>query len=136
MPKQLPVGATDDEVLAAVREWAALLAAERYDEAYDFLAHAPGEHWTPALLRAVVENYGSPAPRRDGRRVQVTPIETAGGGPAPRHEVDREAVSPDEVASVWFDLPLNGEWSDLTALLSVRADGDALVLRLDDLHVM
>ena len=37
---------------------------------------------------------------------------------------------------VWFDLPLNGNWSDLTALLNFRTVDEALVLELDDIHVM
>ncbi len=37
---------------------------------------------------------------------------------------------------MWFDLPVNGEWSDLTATFQILRHGDALVLQLEDIHVM
>jgi hypothetical protein len=61
----------------------------------------------------------------------------AKGGPRPRHKVDRyERGAPSgAVAEVWFDLPLNGEWSDLTATFGVHRAGDDLVLCLQEIHV-
>jgi len=40
------------------------------------------------------------------------------------------------VGQVWFDLPLNGVWSDLTATFDIKLDGEALYLELDDIHVL
>jgi hypothetical protein len=40
------------------------------------------------------------------------------------------------VGQVWFDLPLNDRWSDVTARFTIRQDGDSLYLELDDVHVM
>jgi hypothetical protein len=36
---------------------------------------------------------------------------------------------------VWLDLPLDGEWSDLTAIFDMLEDRDELVLLLNDIHV-
>lgn len=88
--------------------------------------------WTPQLLRTVITNYGSVEPMRDGSTYRVTPIGTAHGGTPPRHEVDRDG----DCISVWFDLPPNGEWSDLTATFDVVRRGSRLRLVLDDVHVM
>jgi hypothetical protein len=84
------------------------------------------------LLRTVVTNYGSVEPTRDGTTYRVTPLGTARGGPVPRHRVDRDG----DRIRVWFDLPLNGEWSDLTATFDVVRRDQGLSLVLDDVHVM
>jgi len=131
--KQLPLGTDDATILAAVHDWVALLVEERYREAYDYLSHDRGDHWSPHLIETVIHNYGSVEPLHDGTMYRVTPLETATGGPTPRHEVDR---FDDARAHVWFDLPLNGQWSDLTATLFVNRSDDSLVLILDDIHVM
>lgn len=131
--KRLPLNADDATILAAVRDWIALLVDGRYQDAYDYLAHAEGEDWTPQLIETVIRNYGSVEPLGDGETYRVTPPETATGGPAPRHEATRfDGVR----GYVWFDLALNGKWSDLTATLSFDRDSDTLVLTLDNIHVM
>ncbi len=63
----------------------------------------------------------------------MTPLEVAVGGPVPRHEVDRDGA---DRGFIWFDLPLNGEWSDLTATFWFMPSDDGTVIALDDLHVM
>ena len=40
------------------------------------------------------------------------------------------------VGHVDFDLPLNGEWSDVTATFNIREVEDAWVLCLEDIHVL
>ena len=78
-------------------------------------------------------NYGNIDPIHDGWVYKVTPLHSASGGPKPRHEVDR---CDDGRAFVWFDLPLNGQWSDLTALFDVIPKDDGLHVVLDQVHVM
>ena len=126
----LPPDASDSQILDLVRAWADSLATEDYAGALALVDARP--HWTPELLRTVITNYGSVEPMRDGSTYRVTPIDTAHGGPAPRHEVARAGGR----ISVWFDLPLNGEWSDLTATFDVVRRNDGLSLVLDDVHVM
>lgn len=56
----------------------------------------------------------------------------------PRPEVERfPDPGPDNLGDVHYDLPLNGSWSDLTAVftLSLTDDG-ALTLVLDEIHVL
>ena len=115
-----------------------MLAEERYEEAYEFLSHHEQGYygWTPELIATVIRNYGSVEPMRDGSTYKVTPLETASGGPRPTHEVDRWGPDRGLVGEVWFDLPLNGKWSDLTATLGIRRDDDVLSLELHDIHVM
>ena len=61
---------------------------------------------------------------------------TASGGPSPCWEVDRFDGADGVVGSIRFDLPLDGEWSDLTATFDIVEEEGGLVLRLDDVHVM
>jgi len=37
---------------------------------------------------------------------------------------------------VEYDLPIDGAWSDLTALFDIKLDGDTLIVELDDVHVL
>ena len=72
--------------------------------------------------------------------VHVAP-ESAVGGPRPRHEVDRWESPRDlgdgrlAIGQVWFDLPLDGEWSDLTATFEIQRAVGGVQLVLNDIHV-
>jgi hypothetical protein len=133
---RLSVSATDQEILTAARDWADALAAQDYERAYGMTAHDSHYAWSASLIRDVIEGYGLPE-RHPAGPFRVTPLEDAKGGPRPRHEVKRyDQAAPDgAVAEVWFDLPLNGEWSDLTATFAVCQVGDDLVLCLNEIHV-
>jgi hypothetical protein len=60
------------------------------------------------------------------------------GDIAPRHEVTRWGAKrgSDVVGEIEFDLPINGIWSDLTALFWVKHHPEELVLELYDIHVL
>lgn len=133
---RLPASASDAEVLAIVERWAGFLAVEDYEGAYGMTAHEPYFRWTPRLLREVIEGYGLPDPHPDGP-FKVSPLETAKGGPEPRREVsyDDPPRPNGAVGGVWFDLPLNGEWSDLTATFSIHRLDEEIVLSLNEVHV-
>ncbi|EJN04238.1 hypothetical protein [Phyllobacterium sp. YR531] len=133
---RLPLEASDQQILNAVRTWCAALAAEDYEGARS-MVRAPG--WTAEKLRKTIEGYdgynqSGEYPHR------LSPLDTAEyrpgdepvNNPWPRHEVDRD----EGLISVWFDLPLDGYWSDLTATFSVETEGHATVLYLDMVHVM
>ena len=130
--------AEDAQILAVAREWVALLADERYEEAMALLS--PSDQWSPAMVQTWIQNYGWHEPPADGSVYRVTDLAAATGATAsfPRHEVDRfdHPAADGRVAAVWFDLPLNGRWSDLTATFVVRQLDQSLVLELDDVHVM
>ena len=130
----LATNPTDEEILHFVEEWIDDLARDDYAGAFRRTEHDPYYQWTPELMRTVVAGYGSPEPHRSGKVFVVTSRESALGGP-PQRVVDREAVHPHALAEVWHDLPLNGEWSDLTVTFRVepRDDGSAVILQ--EIHV-
>lgn len=117
-----------------MRQWVTHLAQDNYDSALRGVATNPYQAWTPQLLRAVVAGYGLPEPHRSGISFRVTPPEQATGGP-PQHVVHREQRPNGALGHVEYDLPLNGEWSDLTATFFLRADASGLYLELDEVHV-
>jgi len=133
---RLTASASDQEILAVARDWAHALAAQDYERAYAVTAHDPYYAWSASLIRQVVEGYGFPEKQPAGP-FRVTPLGDAKGGPRPRHKVRRyEKKAPNNaVAEAWFDLPLNGVWSDLTATFAVYPIGDELVLCLNEIHV-
>ena len=145
---KLPVDAPDNDILTAVSDWVNYLAQERYADALSMLYPVPGNSypWTPDLLETVITNYGFVEPRDDGRTFIVTPPEEAqaSDGYMPVHNIRRygkDAIRELEggvvrVAHVLYDLPLNGEWSDVTAIFELYHIGDGLVLALNDVHVM
>jgi hypothetical protein len=47
----------------------------------------------------------------------------------------REQLPPVIVAQVYHSIPLNGEWSDLTATLSAELDNDRIPIVLHEIHV-
>jgi hypothetical protein len=68
--KLFPQGVTKAEVRAALLEWLDMLANNRFAEAVDFISpeipdgsgSTSDTKWTPALLEAVIANYGLDQP--------------------------------------------------------------------------
>jgi len=137
--KLLAHNATDGELLGFCREWLDLVAADRFDEALGLLWVPPSydksQHWTPDKLRSYIENYGSWTPREDGTRWRVTPAIDAGDRPEERSTVARLDDDP-HAGWVDLDLPLNGEWSDLTAQFEFAPVPGGTAVSLYDIHVL
>ncbi len=165
--KTLPLEASDQEILDAVREWVGLLIEERYTDAYEFLYHEESSHaWAPELIAALIQNYGSPEPLDGNEIFKVTSLEDARVDPPNymplRHDVHRyrdydpegfvwqleggkktklflrdlPTLNENLGGYIWFDLPLNGYASDLTATLDFRVVNNHFVFELKNIHVM
>jgi hypothetical protein len=140
----LPKNASDEDLLRLCREWIELVAAGRLQEALELLwvppSYDPSQRWTADSLRRYVENYGSWEPTSDGSTWRISSI-AAAKAPAgrdrfvPRADVVRFSSNP-QAGSVELDLPLNGEWSDLTAQFEFAPVGAGVAVSLYDLHVL
>jgi hypothetical protein len=131
----LPKGADDEQIRQAVRGWIEVLAQDRYDEAFSMLFRYRNDPWTPELMRNAIANYGCGQPQADGRVFRVTPPGDAiQRGSRKRYEDVEWFEDGEGVAH--FDLPLNGEWSDVTAVLDILPMEDGLVLRLNAIEVL
>ena len=133
---KFPKTASDEELLVGVRRWVDLLSEDRFSEAYNLTAHDSYHAWTPDLIRSVVAGYGMPH-EPENHEYRISKISQTEGGPSPRWEVERwqDAQPGSRVGFIWFDLPLDGEWSDLTATFEIVQDDEHYVLVLQDIHV-
>ncbi|GHO64070.1 hypothetical protein KSC_029620 [Ktedonobacter sp. SOSP1-52] len=152
--KILPLEASDQEILDAVREWVGLLIEERYTDAYEFLYHEDSlQGWTPEFIATVIQNYGSLDPDLSGEVFTVTSLDQAKVDPPRsmplRQDVHRyrdadsdsfrwdpEGEDDDVGGDVHFGLPLNGHASDLTAILDFCVVKNHIVFQLRDIRVM
>lgn len=129
----LPAAPSDTRILDIIDAWIADLARGDYACAHARTAHDAYYGWTPALLRAVIEGYGSPEPYADGSVYRVTPAALASGAPQERC-VERQDGGA-ALAEARHSLPLNGVWSDLTATLRVESTALGARLVLQEIHV-
>ena len=136
----LTVDAKDDDLLQIVCSWVELLAQDKYDEAFAMLSYAPEEGWTPELVRSLVTNYGSLKPLADGRTFHVTSLHSnpalPEGRSQPYQDVEQWEERRDCIGWIHFDLPLNSEFSDLTAIFNIVKVGERLALELHTIHVL
>ena len=135
----LPLDAPDDAILAVVRQWVDAVAAGESVRAATLLTETGNERqWPPDLVDDVISRYeafGGTLPSR------VTSPSAARRDPsyAPNADVvrwPRPRARPDVVGTVEFDLPINGVWSDLTAIFWLRRLPEGLALELYDIHVL
>ena len=129
--KPLPSSSSDEDLIAYIDHWAALLEREEYAAAFAFTDHDPTMRWTPDLVREVIKGYGDALP---SQRVTVE------GKPtdiSQRKKVNRWAQNPyGAVGEIWYDLNIDGFASDLTAIFGIFVLPDGFILRLEEIHVM
>jgi hypothetical protein len=130
----LRLDATDDELLAIVEAWIDDLARGDFIGAFGRTKHDAYYGWTPELLESIVAGYGLPEPHPSGTRYVVTSRAAARGRTHTR-SVEREGTRLPIVARLYHNLPLNGEWSDLTASFRVERAATGLEVILEEIHV-
>ncbi|MBS2034111.1 hypothetical protein JST97_03940 [bacterium] len=125
---------TRDSILRSVEEWIDLLAREDYSSAAAFLGTEVDSEWTPDLLRKIIQDHRvhreQVGPSKVSRALETT------GGLTPRHEVNFASEMENVLAEVWYDVPLLGEWSDLTATFLLKETVGGAYLVLENLHMM
>jgi hypothetical protein len=127
MAIKLALEATPTEILKIVEVWVKMLEQEDYHNAYAYTEHDEYYQWTPELIKEVIYGYGLPEPHPNGEIFKVTPISPVSTEDIkPSHEVNYydeplpyEEKEAEIIGQVWYDLPLNGQWSDLTATFQI-----------------
>ncbi|MCE9533029.1 MAG: hypothetical protein K8T89_18175 [Planctomycetes bacterium] len=129
---------TDPSVLIAfIRDWFRLLSLGQMNEASQQLdeQNCWGIRWTPEYIRNALELAFGPGCRfrvEHPEGPQFSDPDSATG--APHAEVweldDKRGYGADH------DVPLNGEWSDLTAQFEFLDRPNGLSVVLHDLHVL
>lgn len=130
----LPAISTDQELLEKLETyWVRALASETYAEACDMLVNQ--EEWPPSLLKTLINNHGIlPPPRNEVVNIVTEPQEASG---KPHHYVSRGEWETEEnfIGCLCYDLPLNGAWSNLSAVFTLCVTDDILSFRLDGIEV-
>jgi len=131
--------ATESQIFEVIRDWVELLSQDKYEEAFEMFRYHSTEYWSAELIRTVIKNYGFIEPREDGVTFKVTSLKENLTG-QPFNEVqwwDDDPNRPAEyIGEIAFTLPLNNEWSDVTALFRIVEVDNVIVLELDDIHVL
>lgn len=137
--------ATLIDIKNAIHSWLDLLADEKYRDAYAFTLHDPYYEWTPELLEQVINGYGLPYENDGSPKYKVTKWSTAINEDNCRYNEEitffdkpRDYSSQNllEIGEVYYNLPLDGEWSDLTATVIILQSADFTTLELNEIHVM
>jgi hypothetical protein len=136
----LPANASEADILAVVHRWVDLLAQGEYAQAQSLLRRDGAERQWPAEVVALsIASYGPPPTVDAGEESRVTPVSEARVADVqPRASVSRRGKSgrPEVVGDVPFDLPINGVWSDLTAIFFLRQIPGGIALKPFDIHVL
>lgn len=132
-----PISASDEHLLKGVITWVDLLAEGRFGDAFNLTAHDSHYAWTPDLIRSVIAGYGLPHEPGE-HEYRISRVSEVKESSTPRWEVDRwrDAEPNGRVGFITLCLPLDGEWSDLTATFEILQNDGRLVLVLDDIHVL
>ncbi len=142
-PVRIPLDSSDETILAVARRWTEYLVAEDYSKAFRMLKDIPGRSWVSSAedLRVHIQNYGSPDPIAGEPICKVTPVGSAIGQPwnwlpkITQHAEKDTYRCPRCRGLLEWELPLNGEWSDLIAFFNLMNDGGELVFVLAALRV-
>lgn len=129
--REVSTDSSDQVLIGCMSEWVTLMAADDFVAAVAFLGprEVPPE-WTPSSLETYISNYGSWRPLLDGRQMRVTPLPAA----APP-EWAQVVHNPNRPPGIDVRLPLDGEWSDLTAEIHLVDSNGGWAFTLYDLLV-
>jgi hypothetical protein len=127
----------EQSILGFVKYWIKLLADGRFEHACGLIdePNSYGIVWTPSLINEVVNSTFSPDTVFYGFHPEG-PIFTDPFLLAEQRQV--KVVEFDDESGYAFDyaLPLNGEWSDLTAQFEFQRRPNGYAVVLHNLHVL
>lgn len=141
---KLPKYPTTIEIEEAIKQWVNLLAAEDYAAAFQATLHDPYYKWTPGLMKSVINGYGFPYENDGSLKHKVTRWEELVGNKR-RYAQEitlfgniRQHTNPVFywIGDVEYDLPINNEWSDVTATFKILQAENFSALELNEIHVM
>lgn len=121
---------SEKAILQSIYDWLRFLEIGDYEGALTMIP-SNNINWNPEMLESLINNYGSIEPRLGKPTCRVTPYE---------HASDEERFEIIEFDNgtilAHYDIPLDGEFSDLTGQFQIiNLDGE-FTLRLHDIHVM
>ena len=133
----IPETSNPDQLLAVIRDWFRLLAADRWDEASAMVdePNGYGNRWTPLDIRQALDLAYAPGCRyrtEHPEGPQVSDPDATAGVPHASIVTFQDGSG----FSAEHDVPLNGAWSDLTAQFEFLRRPGGLAFIVHDLHVL
>ncbi len=128
-----------ERFMAFVRTWCKLLAQGCWKEACELLdePNCYGISWTPESIRAFIEEDIYSPDTRFAREHPEGIIYTDPDELEPQQRSELVAFSDHSGYCLDYDLPLNGEWSDITAQFEfLKREHNRYAVILHDLHVL
>ena len=143
MPIEISLPFDRNKIERTIHYWLHLLANEDYAEAFALTEHNAYFGWTPELIKSYINGYGLPYEQGD-TVYKVTDWKTAYTGNIKHYkdiELFNNPINHDNskfkiIGIVHYDLPLNGEWSDLTTIFKILQADNYITLELNDIHVL
>lgn len=142
MPISLNFPASAEEIENFIHTWLDYLAREDYRTAYHMTVHDPYYEWTPELMEKMINGYGF-FPEPNDIIFKVTDWRTATNMDRVRYnEISffekakvRQRAIYSIIGDIWYDLPLNGQWSEVTATFNILRLEDLIYIELNEIHV-
>jgi hypothetical protein len=139
MPTKLKFPLQKQAVGDEVHRWFDCLAIGNYKAAYDLTFHDQYYEWTPKLIENIINGYGLPHEQGETKYV-VTDWRTASGkdrgGELDLYDKHVESGGYTQLGHAYYEVPLNGEWSDLSAVFRIVKYEDGAALLLEEIHVL
>lgn len=139
---ELNVPATKADIENAIFVWLDLWAEQKYHEAFNFTLHDPYYGWSPASLEEVINGYGLPYEDTVNKCVVTNRISSFDDGSKHYKEItffETPGKHPDGkllvIGEALYDLPIDGNWSDLTASFKIIQSASFIKLELNEIHV-
>lgn len=141
MPVKFEFDAPENVYEIFVIGWVNELADKNFEKAYEAVLHDEYYGWSPTLIESVINGYGLEY-EQGNEKFEVTKTFHA-LGEGNRFDVmwyDPETVTDfieeqRRLAEIWYQLPLNNEWSDLTVTFDIIMYPEGLYLMLKEIHV-
>jgi hypothetical protein len=136
--KILPKDSTENDIINFIGDFVNLLAEEKYVEAFEMTYQDSKYEMSSEMIKQLIKRYGFIDGEFD-ESCRVTSLDKM-KSQTPRIDIIwYESVDnkiPREIGNVEYDLAINGEWSDLTAIFYIHELKEGLALSIYDIHVL
>ena len=141
MPVKFEFDAPEKAYEDFITIWVNQLADNNFEKAYEDILHDEYYGLSPALIESVINGYGLEY-EQGNKKFEVTKTFHALGEGSSFDVMwyDPETVThfiegQRRLAEIWYQLPLNNEWSDLTVTFDIIMYPEGLYLMLKEIHV-
>jgi hypothetical protein len=130
--KRFKTQSLHEEITIFIRDWIELLSNNEFQKACHLLDAPESTNneisWSVSNLKEAFLDYDSV-----GRMPIINnPYQLD----LTKEKIDFYKYDDDSGWAVDYDIPLDGEWGDLTAQFSIKKVGDAYSIMLEDIHVL